>query len=542
MYKIFCILLLMIHSVPGVFAQAPHIEKSEPFDEPDNGYNKVLLMKNGNTFFFHFARKEGIEIEVYNKERKLTATQEITSDMWDTKKMKTIIVAGLYEINNEAVLFVVIAEGRTPTLYRLRFKGTTGAKVREEEVGSASKSRAFAMSKETNSIFVEKDPESDCYAVIFFNGYSKDPDEKIKVIHFDGNHKRLSTAIYDSPDDNFRYLRYIGAVVDGNKRIFISSYGAASLNGDQGKVFISSLKAGDKTFVNKALSFTEDFKDTKSVMLYNHGNNSIQLLTLSFANGQVNFFGNAARGTYVSFMSYIDPESLDLKSVKPIAGQKINEYAHTALNTDLDYKGLPQNMIINKDNSTTILSEELTQKIIEEKTPNGWHTYYYTYMGGIGVNELNADGTEKSGYWIRKLQQAGGLYDPLYISARNKGRWTFLNGSADHNSYMSYDYINTDKNRYIIFNDNDKNFDKDEDDKKRKVVAKVSKLNTICYALDGKGLNKFFLFGDPGDNDVSNSLHIDASDFDKNTGTYATIMVERDGRDRSARIVWIKFD
>jgi hypothetical protein len=541
MHRVFTTILSLLLSMPCLFAQGPHIEKSEPFDEPDDGYNKVLMMKNGNTFFFHFAHKEGIEIDVYSKERKLVGTKEISSDLWDTKKMKNITVAGLYEINKEAVLFVVDAAGRTPTLYRLRINGTTGAKIKEEEIGSSSKSKVFTLVRETNSIFVEKDPESDCYAVIFFNGFSKDPDDKIKVMHFDGNHKKLSTVPYDSPDDNFKYLRYIGAVVDGDKRIFISTYGAASLNGNEGRVFISSLKAGDKKFVNKALEFTEDFKETKSVMLYNHGNNSLQLLTLSYARGQVSFFGNATKTTYLSFMAYIDPESLDLKSVKPIAGQKINEYAHTVLNTDLNYKGLPQNMIINKDNSTTILSEEMSWKITREQTRAGTIVHYYTFMGGIGANELNADGTEKSGYWIRKQQEAGGLIEPLYISSRTKGRWNYLDGHAEHNSYMSYDYINTDNNRYIIFNDDDKNFDKDEDEKKRKVVVKVNKLNTICYSLNGTGINKSFLFGEPGDG-VSNSLHIDASDFDKASGTYATIMVERDGRDRSAKLVWIKFD
>jgi hypothetical protein len=542
MRKFYMSLLSLLFSAACLLAQTHKIEKSEPFDEPDNGYNKVLLLKNGNTFFFHFARKEGIEINVYNKERKVTATQEVSSEMWDTRKMKRLTVAGLYEINNEAVLFIIETEGRTPTLYRLRFKGTDGSLIKEEEIGSSSKSKLIAFTLETNSIFIEKDPESDCYAIIFFNGYTKDPDDRIRVIHYDGNHNKINTAYYESPDEDFKYLRFIGAVVDGSHRVFISSYGARALNGKDGRVYISVLKAGEKTFGNKALKFTEDFKDTKSVMAYNRGNNSIQLLTLSFARGSISLFGNSARGTYVSFMSYIDPETLDLKSVKPIAGMKINEYAHTALNTDLDYKGLPQNMIINKDNSTTVVSEELVQQIITERTQNGTRVIEYTFMGGIGVNELNADGSEKSGYWIRKQQRVDGLYDPLYISARSKGRWTFLKGYADHNSYMSYDYINTENNRYIIFNDNNKNFDKDEDEEKRKVVKKVNKLNTICYSLNGTGINKSFLFGDTGDKDLSNSVHIDASDFDKQTGTYCTIMVERDRRDRSARMVWITFE
>ena len=539
MRKLLCIILSLTLCMPALFAQAPHIEKSEAFDEPDNGYNKLLQMKNGNTFFFHFQKREGIEIDVYNKERKVSATQDISSDLWDTKKMGRITVAGLYEINGEAVLFIVETEGRVPTLYRMRFNGTTGAKIKEEEIGSSSKSKAFAFIQETNSIFVEKDPESDCYAVIFFNGYSKDPDDRIKLMHFDGNHQQIGFAYYDSPDENFKYLRFISAVVDGNKRVFISTYGAASLRGKEGKVFISSLKAGDKAFVNKALNFTEDFKDTKSLMAYNRGTNSLQMLTMSFTTASIGFFGGGTKAKYLSFMSYIDPESLDLKSVKPVMGQKIMEYSHSTLKTDLDYKGLPQNMIINKDNSTTILSEELTYKIVTTRTGNSTTTQEWTYMGGIATNELNADGSEKSGYWIKKMQKADGIYPPLYISSRTKGRWTAL--STGNNSYYSYDYVNTDNNRYIIFNDNDQNFDKEEDEKKRKVVTKVNKLNTICYSLNGGGVNKSFLFGEAEDG-KSNSVFIDASDYDKSLNTYATIMVERDGRDRSAKIAWIKFD
>lgn len=542
MHKLLCTLLSFVLCATWSFAQAPHIEKSEPFDEPDEGYNKVLMMKNGNTMYFHFARKEGIEINVFDKQRKLTHTQEVSSDMWDTRKMKNITVAGLYEINGEAVLFVIDAEGRTPTLYRLRFNGNTGAKVREEELGSSGKSRALALVKETNSIFIEKDPESDCYAVIFFNGYSKDPDDKIRVIHFDGSHNKLSTALYDSPDDNFRYLRYISSVVDGKNRVFLATYGAAGLNGRDGHVFISVLPAGGKKFTNKTLNFTEDFKDTKSVMNYNRTNNTLQLLTISYTKGEVSFFGAGTKHVYMSVMSYIDPETLELKSVKPQEGTKIAEYADKVLNTSSNYRGMPEDMIINSDNSITILQEEIAYEQRVTRTQNATIVQYFTYLGGIGVSELNADGTEKAGFWIRKRQQADGLYEPLYMCSRHKGRWSDMGGKADHNSYMSYDYFNTGKNRYIIFNDNDKNFDKDEDEKKRKVVTKVNKLNTVCYALAGGTVNKSYLFGDPGDDNISNEVHIDASDFDKSTGTYATIMVERDGRDRSAKMVWIKFD
>ena len=539
MRKISIILIIILLGSVSIYAQ-PKIEKSVPIDEPtEGGWSKVLQLKNGNTFFFHFTKKEGIEVTVFDKTRKITADKTITSEVWDPKKMRGTAILGLYEINNEPVLFMAQADGRVPTLYRLRFNGATGDLVKEEEIGSLPKVKLISFSAEGNNIFIEKDPQSDCYAVIFFNGYASDRDERIKIIHYDGNHKVINLAYYESPDESYKYLRYIGAVVDGNKRVFISTYGAASLRGKDAHVYISRLNAGDSTFTNKTLDFTEDFKDTKSVMTYNHVSNTIELLTLSFATGKPNWFTAGGTNYYVSFISFIDPEALQLKSVKPLLGEKINEYAHNTLQLKLDYHGLPQQMIINKDNSITVLSEEMTKEVVQNQ--QGEVVSANTYLGAIGMSELNEDGTEKNGFVIIKMQMAGGLFKELYISDRSKGRWAFLPGAAEYNAYISYDYINTDKNRYIIFNDNPKNFDKDEDQRKRKMVVNINKLNTICYSLNGS-VDKSYLFGNPEDKDQSFSCMIESSDYMKSTNSYATVLIERNGHDREAKLVWITFD
>jgi hypothetical protein len=140
------------------------------------------------------------------------------------------------------------------------------------------------------------------------------------------------------------------------------------------------------------------------------------------------------------------------------------------------------------------------------------------------------------------MQKAAGIFNPLYIATRTKGKWSNQKGYANYNSFLSYDYISTDKNRYILFNDDRKNFDKDEDERKRKLVTNVNKLNTVCYNLNGGLLSKYYLFGNPESKDQSNACYVEASDYDKNTSTYATVMIERDGRDRQARMVWVTFD
>jgi hypothetical protein len=107
--------------------------------------------------------------------------------------------------------------------------------------------------------------------IIYFNSFAKERDERIKVAHYDGSHKLINVAFYESPDESYKYLKFIGAVVDGNKRLYVTIYGAASLKGKDARVYIGRLNTTDSVFANKTLEFTEDFKDTKSVMAYNRG-------------------------------------------------------------------------------------------------------------------------------------------------------------------------------------------------------------------------------------------------------------------------------
>ncbi len=527
------LLLLAFMCFACAYAGAPKIEKSESFEVPAMGWSKVLLLKNGNTAYFHFTKKDGIEVKIFDRSRKMIANQTVTSELWNPKRLISSVVEGLYEINGEPVLFLAQFDGREPTLYRLRFDPFTGNMVKEEQIGTMPKIKAFDVAS-ADKFYIEKDPNSDCYVVIYFNAYGRGTEDRIKVVHYNGAHKAINVGYYELADETLNYLNYIGAVVDGDKRVFISTYAASNLKGENGHVFISRLNSTDSTFFSKPLDFTEDFRDTKSVMYYNRKSNTIQLLALAYTKSR----GGA--GYYLSFMSYIDPESMGLKSVKLLSGEKTNEYVHNVLQLDKNYQGMPQNMIVNKDNSTTVLSEEM----IQQTTVNQYGAVISasTVLGGIGISELNEDGTERSGYVLMKNQLAGGIINPLYMSSRKKGKWMSLIGYSDYNSYISYDYIGTDNNRYIIFNDNTKNFGKDEDDRRRALVNNPNKLNTVCYQLKGNEVNKFYLFGATEEKDQSNTCYIDASDYMPANNTYATLLIERDGHERQVRMAWITFE
>src|SRR5690606_21102253 len=94
------------------------------------------------------------------------------------------------------------------------------------------------------------------------------------------------------------------------------------------RIIVSRLNKGDKSFTHKLLEFSDDFRDTKAIMQYNPNSNMIQLLTLTFLKTKSKAFSNKSTSTYMTLLSYIDPESLFIVTSKPLIGEKIDAYAN----------------------------------------------------------------------------------------------------------------------------------------------------------------------------------------------------------------------
>ena len=523
-------------------AAQPRIEKSENFEEPlSEGWTRLMLLKNGNTFYFHYGGKKGIEVIVFDKNKKKVASQRIKSTNWDVKKKKRVEICGAYEINNEPVIFLQYLDGGERELYRLRIDPTNGGLIKEESLGASSKRNSTYMYHTvitSPSIFVEKDPESDNYAVVYLDGSERKHDNRIRVMHYDYNHNLINQGTYYSPVADFKYLNFISAAVDGSKRVYVAIYGAKTDKGAEGHVFIARLTAGDTTFLNKTLDFTEEFMKTNSDMVYDHANNRLVMLTNTLAEEK------SSSKSYVSFISYIDPEDLSLKGVNVVTTEKINQYASHVLSKELNYHGLPQKLVLNKDNSITVLQEEMSFREIYS-AKSGATMAEFTTLGNIGITELGSDGTEKSGYTMMKKQLYVGRLNPLYMAGRSKGIWLnshFARNNVDDNLFMSYEYIHTDNGNYVLFNDDPKNDKRGEDEIKRKTTANTDYMNTICYTLKDGVATKSYLFGEPDGKRNTRACYIEASEYNKNTNTYTTVVSEQHGRKYDSKIAWIHFD
>lgn len=537
----------------GTSAQSQNIQYSASFDEPEDGWNKVLQLSNGNTFFFHFTKKNGIEVTVYNKDRKVSSEKSITSEVWEPRKMAASTIEGVYEIGGQPVIFLHQLLDRVPTLFRIILNAQTGAVESEKLIctlpkykGGSAWAMAFGGVKPAD-FFVEKDPQSDNYAVVNFNTFAGESDERVEVIHYGvdaGKHKVLSKAYYDA--QGFKYLNFLGMCVDGNKRVFVCTYGYNNRKARlaDSRVIISRMNAGSNDFTHKKIEFSDDFKDTKALLQYNRGTNTLQLFTLTFMTSESKFWSGTSN-YYLALMNYIDPESLFIVTTKPVLNKMANQYMKRKYDYEKGLGTLPQNMIINNDNSTTILSEEVVQQVTRNAN-TGAVMSANTLLGSVALTELDDKGNEQEGMALLKSQKAGGLIDAFYVNRKSKGLWSYQPGGvrfAPSNAFLSFDYINTEKGKYILFNDYPENYERDtEGNRKRKTVGGISECNTICYKLKYADYDKYYLMGEPASDKQSRFCYIEASHFLKQNNTYATLMIERDGRKKVAKIAWIKFD
>ncbi len=507
MRKLLMLLFLALASTSVLTAQKINIQKSDAFEEPDDTWNKLLQFKNGNTLFFHRKDGKGIEVTVYDKSRKKTGQNFVESDDFDDNAL----ICGLYEINGEAVLFFYRI-CKEPVLFRYRINATTGALVQKDELGTLEHlpgmaiQYKFALNSHLSGFDVEKDPNSDFYTTITYDQEIKigsSGKQQITVTHFDGSHKKINEGRYTGPP-GFKNLTYKNAVVDGDKAIYLLFCGFKERpTQKECSLVLSKLSAGTTAFKHAKLNTDLSLEDVTAHMVFNHNSNKIQLMTTYLTSSTSKVLSQKVTKYYASLLTYIDPETLEAKSRKQVAGEKVNAYALGHFKEE--YTGIPSHMILNKDNTTTILMERRESTVKE------------TYLDAAGISVLSDEGVELQGYAINKKQ--------------------LLDGTP----CMSYNYVNTSKSNYVFYNDVPGNIEKNADETSPEIAkARGGRLSTVCVKLNDNSVEKSLLFGTQDSDEPTSTLMV--PDYNKDTETYATMILEGKGKKSHMRIAWITFN
>jgi hypothetical protein len=513
-------------------AQFKTIAAGPLFQEPEQGYGKILQLKNGNTLFVHITYKEGIEVQVYNTEHKQKATKIITPRYGN---LKHALIEAIFEIEGNVVLFIADGEERTLVLNRLIIDGNTGVLKEEKriaEINKASMGQGYAIffgRVPPPDFFIRKDPNSDNYALVILNSFESDRNKRMQIVFYGSDHKEISRAYYNSPDDKYKYMNYLDMAVIGKEKVGVLAYAynTRASGGKESELVLATLDSGASNVSLDELDFTKDMIIHGGITRFNPVSKTIVLLAAAKAEKRSD--------EYVSFLLTIDPYKRKLISNTIVYPQQANEKNMDLFGKKHRYTGMPQNLFINSDGSYSVVYQEIinyTQEYGDGSSSK------YTDLENLAVSKYDASGKEIASCLVPMSQRVFKSFLQTFYHSKREGTAQLLDEGGQ---YKSFAYLNGDDKSYILINDIEEN----------SVSLKKGKLTRIQSVKDCDGVyveisgsealpERKFIFGKP-ENKREHDLGLFAiSDYDREHNVYVTLKLEREGKGKNVQLVWLQ--
>lgn len=135
---------------------------SKPLDISSAGWNKLLVLDNGNTILFHL-EPALLTVKIFDGNGKELVTRSFDKRHTKFNWLNNCKIKGLYEINGEAVLFVeyelLNSIKKQKGLARIRFNELTGWRIHQEKIMKST------YNPQSDSYFILKDKSSAEYSV-----------------------------------------------------------------------------------------------------------------------------------------------------------------------------------------------------------------------------------------------------------------------------------------------------------------------------------------------------------------------------------------
>lgn len=505
-------------------AQFKLIAEGPVFKEPEEGFAKILQMKSGGTIFFRLTEKDGIDLRVYDSQHhEISATNFKPTYI----KLKKAEIENIFEINGNAILMISEVDSKTPTLYRLILDGKTGAVLSEDNIEQLNKltfGDKFATSWggiSRPSFFIKKDPYSDNYAVARFNSLESDRSKRIEIISYDANNKETNRVFYASPEGKYKYIAYRDMVVLGDKKICVFAYGYNKSNNSESELLMANLDKGSSDVNFTKLNFPEGLDAFDCVAKFNPSTNSLLLLSMAEEKKKKS-------DGYIPILTFINPYEKKINRSDIISPSKrIDQYSKKG------FRGLPQNLYINDDGTFTVVSEELT---VEYGGKYG--TVPISLLGDMAIVNYSKTGEPMTDYLIRKSQTLNQVYlGLLYLASREGTAQSLKKGTQ----FKSFAYLDGKTKSYILFNDSEKNNDKQEKGKLED-MERVSNCDGFYYQLTGPDaiLKRDYVFGNP-EKKRDHELGLFAiSQYDRQNNIYVTLQLSKESGKKGVKLVWLQ--
>jgi hypothetical protein len=508
------------------FAQFKVVSAGPVFDEPESGYAKILQMKNGNTLCLYISQDETIDVSIYDTDHTRKAQKHLEPQLGKTKGFR---INSIFEIAGEAVVFISEINDKQPVLYRVRIDGNTGELRDEERVASAdrysSKFRSIIPEyRPDSSFFLRKDPNSDYYGLVILHNNDNTYDKKsIEVVLYNGMHKEVNRGYYVPPFPRYTFFNYLDMAVMGEEKVSIFGYAFDQVADDykDGQLVMSNLDKGvDHMIANDVPVRDGQIIDSASVK-YNPVTRKLLLLGSSH-------FQTSQKEQYAGFLAIMDPYTQKSEKEVNIYPQKANARKKELFGQKQVFTGMPQQLFIEKDGGFSVVYEELVRSVV---TPLSGGTYIYCYLDNAAVATFDINGNELNSTLIPQSQVMRYLeVSSFYLNDRETQAQKLVKGDQ----YKSFLYLDGKDKKYLILNDIEEN----EANIKRGRITTIHSPNdcdAFYYNIDG---TRNFIFGKPAGGDHNMAIFT-VSDYDKENNLFVTMKLEKVGKRRSARVIWM---
>lgn len=535
MKKILLITTLALLAGQGnLFSQFKQLGSSETFAEPETGSAILLKGKNGQTYFLHFDRNKKINLKSYTAERQLIYERSIP---YLDKGEKLADVVASFESNNQLIIFIESYEQRTPVLTRLVINGSNGKLVSEEEIARYRKMNmgdgyAMAFGKlPLPTFYIRKSVNSDHYAIALFNTLANDRNERIEIMHFDGNNKLINKAFYESPNDGYKYMVFRDLYVDEAKAVYVvaTGYNTRKSGGDQsGGLFIGKLEHNAPSFNMKRLPFAQAKQIDGVILRYNPVSEQFIMLSNKATEKK------KEPTKYIVNLSTFD-KSIEHFESKALNFSSLNRIAQKEYKRKEKINAIPKALTINKDGSYTIVLEETKVKVTNHYSPTpGMSSNRVSYfLNDIGVVSYDKSHQVMATHYMPKSQRVNGVPNLMYYSFRGEKPSDLGMGMQ----YKSYQYLNNGSKSYILVNDIESNVKKMQKGKRVKTISGIGACEGFYYTVAEKGIPKGERVNSDKTGKQKTLLLFAVANYDAANNEY-TVMETSPGK--KSRIIWLR--
>jgi hypothetical protein len=516
------LLILSVCCFGVCHAQFKVISEGQIFDEPEEGYTKILQLKNGNTIFIDFTFKDGIYIKPFDSKHKEGAEVHVEPSYGNlSKKSYNAFIAGIFEVAGNVLVFVGKVEKGNSKLYRMIIDGNTG-KLKEDKI-------IYELDVSTLAFYVKKDQYSENYAILMMNGEHSDKDRSIEAYHYDANNKVINHASYRSPENFFKYFEYVDMVVLGKDRICVMTYAynTKKSGGKASEFLLANITAGDSSIKMTKLSGTQNVESVKGRLKYNQVTKKIIAVFC--------LKEDVKNGGYIPYVAFIDPAQNKIESTNVIAPTAATAKSAEIFGDKNAFYGLPQNIYVNNDGSFVVVHEEIS---VTAWSSSSGTTTYLTTLGNIAVSIFSVTGAQLGSYLIPKSHYLRGeeLY-PFYLADRDGQAQKMDFG----NQYKSFSYIDGATKAYILFNDIADNEERVAKGKIPNKIDGVGECDAYAYNIEGREImpGRKYVFGEPGRKEHNLAVFA-VSDYDRASNVYVTLKLAKEGKHKGVQLVWLQ--